>query len=149
MEDQLTALTTIFTELYYWLTVVFMFFIHLGFCMYEVGASRRKNLLHTLMKNTMLIPLVTMGTFFWGWWIYFSFTNVPFNTGGFVSAPWSLPWSELMGAHMGGVSTQPELLSDGDVLNPFFNQPRLNDGGTLIGNAAGGRIGRIQLRYSF
>ena len=45
--------------------------------------------------------------------------------------------------------TWDRLLSDGDVLNPFFNQPRLNDGGTLIGNAAGGRIGRIQLRYSF
>jgi hypothetical protein len=45
--------------------------------------------------------------------------------------------------------TWDRLLSDGDVLNPFFNQPRLNDGGTLIGNAAGGRIGRIQLRYSY
>lgn len=115
MNDQLTALTTLFTEFYYWIVIVFMFFIHIGFCMYEVGASRRKNLLHTLMKNTMLIPVVTLGTFLWGWWIYFGLSNVPFNAGGFIPAPWSLPWSELMGAHMGGVSTQPDLLVDSDV----------------------------------
>ena len=40
MTDQLGALTTIFTEFYYWITVVLMFLIHVGFCMYEVGASR-------------------------------------------------------------------------------------------------------------
>ena len=45
-----------FTEFYYWVTVVFMFLIHVGFCMYEVGVSRRRNHLHTLMKNTMVIP---------------------------------------------------------------------------------------------
>ncbi len=27
-----------------------MFLIHIGFCMYEVGASRTKNTMHTLMK---------------------------------------------------------------------------------------------------
>ena len=55
MGDPLDALTIIFTEFYYWVTVVFMFLIHVGFCMYEVGASRRKNMMHTLMKNTMVI----------------------------------------------------------------------------------------------
>ena len=77
MTDQLTSLVTIFTEFYYWLTVVIMFLIHVGFCMYEVGASRHKNHMHTLMKNTMLIPLVTITFFFFGWWIYFAFPNGP------------------------------------------------------------------------
>ena len=72
MTDQLGALTTIFTEFYYWVTVVLMFLIHVGFCMYEVGASRYKHHQHTLMKNTMLIPLVTVTWFFFGWWIYWS-----------------------------------------------------------------------------
>ena len=54
MVGNLDALTTVFTEFYYWVTVVFMFLIHVGFCMYEVGASRRKNHLHTLMKNIMI-----------------------------------------------------------------------------------------------
>ncbi len=73
MDSDIGALTIIFTEFYYWLTVVLMFFIHIGFCMYEVGASRTKNMMHTLMKNTMLIPLVTITFFFFGWWIYFAF----------------------------------------------------------------------------
>jgi ammonia channel protein AmtB len=106
MSDQLSAFVTIFTEFYYWVTVVFMFLIHVGFCMYEVAASRRKNMMHTLMKNTMLIPLVTVTFFYFGWWIYFAFQNGPGITGGLKSAPWAVPWSETMAPHMGGPAVQ-------------------------------------------
>ncbi|HEX2478313.1 MAG TPA: hypothetical protein VHK45_03480, partial [Geminicoccaceae bacterium] len=104
MDSDIGALTIIFTEFYYWLTVVLMFFIHIGFCMYEVGASRTKNMMHTLMKNTMVIPLVTVTFFFFGWWIYFAFPNGPFiyQGKGLIAAPAALPWSELMGPHLGG-----------------------------------------------
>ena len=78
MGNNLDALTTLFTEFYYWVTVVFMFLIHVGFCLYEVAASRRRNHLHTLMKNVMVIPLVTVTFFFFGWWIYFAFPHGPF-----------------------------------------------------------------------
>ena len=56
MDNELSALNVIFTEAYYWITVVMMFLIHVGFCMYEVGVSRYKNHQHTLMKNTLIIP---------------------------------------------------------------------------------------------
>ena len=107
MSDPTGALTVIFTEVYYWITVVFMFLIHVGFCMYEVGASRRKNMMHTLMKNTMVIPLVTVTFFFFGWHIYFSWINgIPNLIGDNVEGLyWSQPWSPLMGA---------TLSSDGD-----------------------------------
>ena len=104
MGDNLSALTTLFTEFYYWVTVVIMFLIHVGFCMYEVGASRRRNHLHTLMKNTMLIPLVTITFFFFGWWIYFAFQNGPWITGGLIEAPFAEPWSPLMATHLSGAS---------------------------------------------
>ncbi len=123
MADQLGALIVIFTEIYYWITVVLMFLIHVGFCMYEVGASRRKNHLHTLMKNTMLIPLVTVTFFYFGWWIYFAFPNGPFINGLFpdgsgelLEAPWATAWSELMGAHMGGAPLNPDALSPDDTM---------------------------------
>jgi Amt family ammonium transporter len=98
MGNNLDALTTVFTEFYYWVTVVFMFLIHVGFCMYEVGVSRRRNHLHTLMKNTMLIPLVTITFFFFGWWIYWAFPNGPFITGGLdtETAAANLPTSPTM-----------------------------------------------------
>lgn len=82
MDTDINALTTVFTEFYYWVTVALMFLIHVGFCMYEVGASRRKNMMHTLMKNSMLIPLVTITWFFFGWWIYWAFPGGPGITGG-------------------------------------------------------------------
>ncbi len=108
MGSDIGALNIIFTEFYYWVTIVFMFFIHVGFCMYEVGASRTKNHMHTLMKNTMVIPVVTISFFLFGWWIYFAMPNGwPF--GDLMAAPWATPWSELMGTHMGGPAATPGL----------------------------------------
>ncbi len=103
MDGNLNALTTIFTEFYYWVTVVFMFLIHVGFCMYEVGASRRKNHMHTLMKNVMIIPLVTVTFFFFGWWIYWAFPNFFPGMGGidWAAGQGNLPTSETMATHMG------------------------------------------------
>ncbi len=112
MDTDIGALMVIFTEFYYWVTVFLMFLIHVGFCMYEVGASRVKNHMHTLMKNTMLIPLVTVTFFYFGWWIYFAWPNGPGITGGVLAAPWATPWSELMGTHMGGAPIQDTLTAD-------------------------------------
>jgi ammonium transporter, Amt family len=104
MGSNIDAIITIFTEFYYWVTIVLMFLIHIGFCLYEVGASRRRNHMATLMKNTMAIPIVTITFFFFGWWIYFAFPNGPGITGGLVAAPQATPWSPLMGAHLSGPS---------------------------------------------
>ncbi|MGI9354710.1 MAG: ammonium transporter [Rhizobiaceae bacterium] len=100
MGNNLDALTTVFTEFYYWVTVVFMFLIHVGFCMYEVGASRRRNHMHTLMKNTMLIPLVTITFFFFGWWIYWAFPNGPGFTGGLTDGSANAAWSPTMATNL-------------------------------------------------
>ena len=66
MSDEISSLSIIFTEFYYWITVVLMFFIHIGFCLYEAAVSRYKNHVHTLLKNTMLIPRVTLSHFLFG-----------------------------------------------------------------------------------
>ncbi|MEX0305535.1 MAG: ammonium transporter [Leisingera sp.] len=101
MDGNLNALTTVFTEFYYWVTVVFMFLIHVGFCMYEVGASRHRNHMHTLMKNIMIIPLVTVTFFFFGWWIYWAFPSFPFFGGlNHDAGSANLPWSQNMGTNL-------------------------------------------------
>jgi len=102
MEGNLNALTTVFTEFYYFVTIVMMFLIHIGFCMYEVGASRRKNHMHTLLKNVMLIPLVTITFFLFGWWIYWAFPNAFPGMGGidFEGAAAYTPWSESMATNL-------------------------------------------------
>ena len=102
MDGNLNALTTIFTEFYYWVTVVFMFLIQVEFCMYEVGASRRRNHLHTLIKNIMIIPLVTVTFFFFGWWIYWTFPSAFPGIGGidFAAGTPYTPWSENIGTNL-------------------------------------------------
>ena len=112
MENELNALTVIFTEFYYWVTVVMMFLVHVGFCLYEVGMAREKNKINTLMKNAMLIPVITIGFYLFGWWIYFGTQGGPGITGELAPARWALPWSELMGTHMGGNPTQAEITSE-------------------------------------
>ena len=108
MENELTSLGIIFTEFYYWVTIVFMFFIHVGFVMYETGASRQRSMHHTLMKNTMAVPLITLTFYLFGWWLYFAMANGPFLAGiednGLIDAPFATPWSEMMGVHMGGTT---------------------------------------------
>jgi ammonia channel protein AmtB len=105
MGNNLDALTTVFIEFYYWVTVVFMFLIHVGFCLYEVAASRRRSHLHTLMKNTMVIPLVTVTFFLFGWWIYWAFPLFPVM-GGIATgdnaalAAANTPWSKTMGTNL-------------------------------------------------
>lgn len=110
MGDNLSTVNVIFTEFYCWVTVVFMFLIHVGFCMYEVGASRRRNHIHTLMKNTMAIPLITVTFFFFGWWIYFAFPSgfywVNFVEDALFYDPNLVagPASPLMGTHLSGAN---------------------------------------------
>src|SRR5687768_15755360 len=86
MTELAGSLNIIFTEFYYWITVVIMFLIHVGFCTYEVGVSRRKNHMTTLMKNAMVIPVVTISFYLFGWWFYSSMVNGPGITGGLVNA---------------------------------------------------------------
>ena len=50
MSDEISSLSIIFTEFYYWITVVLMFFIHIGFCLYEATVSRYKNHVHAAKK---------------------------------------------------------------------------------------------------
>jgi ammonia channel protein AmtB len=133
MGDNISTLNVIFTEFYYWVTIVFMFLIHVGFCMYEVGASRRRNHMHTLMKNTMAIPIVTVTFFLFGWWIYFAFPGgfyffnfdaslITYNPN-MVAAP----WSPLMGAHLSGANaTDAANGITADGLNGAATWHRLN-----------------------
>jgi len=43
MENNLDAMVAMSSEFYYWMTVVFIFLVHTGFCVYEMGAGRRAN----------------------------------------------------------------------------------------------------------
>ena len=52
------------------------------------------------MKNTMLIPIVTITFYFFGWWIYFAFPNGPFINGGLEDASFATPIAQEMAPNM-------------------------------------------------
>ena len=64
---------TIVAEVYYYLTIPLMILIHVGFLMYEMGASRMKNVLASGVKNILAFSFMISTFYFFGFWIYFGF----------------------------------------------------------------------------
>jgi Amt family ammonium transporter len=89
----------VLAEQFYYYTVVVMWLIHVGFMAYEAGASRRKNIMSTAMKNILTIAVVTPTFYYFGWYIYGCFEEgwpkhghaSPEAVPGFcgLTAPWS------------------------------------------------------------
>ncbi|MDH4178680.1 MAG: ammonium transporter [Thermoleophilia bacterium] len=106
LEEQVALDSAILAETFYFWTVVIMWLIHVGFMAYEGGASRRKNLMSTAMKNILTIAVVTPTFYYFGWYIYGCFQEgwpksghaSPDALEGFCGA--SAPWSSAMGPNL-------------------------------------------------
>src|SRR5918995_1230860 len=106
VEDQLGLDSAILAEQFYFYTVVVMWLIHVGFMAYEGGASRRKNVMSTAMKNILTIAVVTPSFYYFGWYIYGCFQHGgpaeghagPAEFPGFCGA--TAPWSDQMGPNL-------------------------------------------------
>jgi len=100
MDQDITALTLLFTELYYWLSMFLMMFIPAGFCLYASAIVRHKNCNNAFLTQLMILPVLALPCFVFGWWIYFGFVNGP-GAGGFESAPFAVAWHPLAGGFIG------------------------------------------------
>src|ERR671919_696922 len=106
LQEQLTLDSQIIGEQFYFWTVVIMWLIHVGFMAYEGGASRRKNVMSTAMKNILTIAVVTPTFYYFGWYIYGCFQegwpksghDSPEVLEGFCGA--TAPWSSAMGPNL-------------------------------------------------
>jgi Amt family ammonium transporter len=118
LQEQVTLDSQILTEQFYFYTVVIMWLIHVGFMAYEGGASRRKNVMSTAMKNILTIAVVTPTFYYFGWYIYGCFEegwpkdghNSPTVEGldilvGFCqnTAPWAAQMGPNLGDHVSAV----------------------------------------------
>ncbi|GAB4391109.1 MAG: ammonium transporter [Kiloniellaceae bacterium] len=95
--------TTINLEVFYWWCTALMFIIHAGFLGYEMGASRKKNVLASGIKNILAFAFMIPTFFFFGWWIYLAFPNgfIP----DFEQGAGGIPWSDAMGPNLGDNAT--------------------------------------------
>ncbi len=106
LEEKITLDSLILTEQFYFWTVVVMWLIHVGFMAYEGGASRRKNIMSTAMKNILVIAVVTPTFYYFGWYIYGCFQEGWPKSGhaspdvleGFCGL--TAPWSAAMGPNL-------------------------------------------------
>ncbi|CAN5368968.1 ammonium transporter [soil metagenome] len=106
LQEQISLDSQILTEQFYFWTVVIMWLIHVGFMAYEGGASRRKNVMSTAMKNILTIAVVTPTFYYFGWYIYGCFQEGWPKSGhaspdvleGFCGA--TAPWSAAMGPNL-------------------------------------------------
>lgn len=103
-EDTLTAMGSVITDLFYWVSIALMLSIHAGFLAYEVGASRAKNVLASAMKNLLTFAVVVPTFFFIGWWFYYAFPAFPFGAIDLSGAAAYLPWGEEMGPKIDSVN---------------------------------------------
>jgi Amt family ammonium transporter len=106
LSDKVSLDSSILAEQFYFYTVVVMWLIHVGFMAYEGGASRRKNVMSTAMKNILTIAVVTPTFYYFGWYTYGCFQegwpkdghNSPDALPGFCGA--TAPWSDAMGPNL-------------------------------------------------
>jgi ammonium transporter, Amt family len=118
LQEQVSLDSQILTEQFYFYTVVVMWLIHVGFMAYEGGASRRKNVMSTAMKNILTIAVVTPTFYYFGWYIYGCFQegwpknghDSPIVEGldiwvGFCqnTAPWAAQMGPNLADHVSGV----------------------------------------------
>ncbi len=90
--------TTIAVESFYWWCTGLMVIIHAGFLAYEMGASRKKNVLASGIKNILAFAFIIPTFFFIGWWIYLAFPGG--LTPDFEAGAGGLPWSASMGPNL-------------------------------------------------
>ena len=106
LEKALALDSLVLLEFYYFVTVVIMWLIHVGFMAYEAGIARRKNVMSTAMKNILTIAVVTPTFYYFGWYIYGCFEEgwpksghaSPDAVPGFCGL--TAPWSSGIGPNM-------------------------------------------------
>src|SRR5918992_2719917 len=106
VSGQVSLDSQVLSEVFYFYTVVVMWLIHVGFMAYEGGASRRKNIMSTAMKNILTIAVVTPSFYYFGWYIYGCFQHGgpaeghagPSELPGFCGL--TAPWSEGLGPNL-------------------------------------------------
>ena len=92
-------------EAYYWWCTGFMVIIHVGFLMYEVGATRMKNAVSSGVKNLLAFAFMIPTFWLFGWWIYLVMYNgfIPADSG--YGATYGLPWDVSMGPMLSDQAT--------------------------------------------
>ncbi len=96
------GIITVFTQLYYILAVLLMWLLCAGFAMTQVALCRPANRDDALMQRALVLPLLAVAFFLFGWWLYWALPTGPGLTGGLqwdMGRP-NMPGSETMAPNL-------------------------------------------------
>ena len=99
-----TTQSNVGMEAYYWWCTALMVIIHVGFLMYEVGATRMQNAVSSGVKNLLAFAFMIPTFWLFGWWIYLAFPGgfVPIDLEGY-GAPWNVSMGPMLSDQATGV----------------------------------------------
>ena len=100
MGNQYEGIVIFLRDIYYRDLVILMFFAPIGFLLFKLGMSSKKHRIATLTQNLMLMPVLIISSFLFGWFFYKGFEFGPGITGGWGVSVAALPWSEFMGPNL-------------------------------------------------
>ena len=100
MGNQYEGVVVLLREIYYRDLVILMFFAPIGFLLFKLGMSSKKHRIATLTQNLMLMPVMIISFYLFGWFFYKGFEFGPGITGGWGVSGTALPWSEFMGSNL-------------------------------------------------
>ena len=91
-------------EAYYWWCTGLMIIIHVGFLMYEVGATRQLNAVSSGVKNLLAFAFMIPTFWLFGWWIYLAMPNgfIPIDLEGY-GTPWNVSMGPMLSDQATGV----------------------------------------------
>ena len=104
LTSALVAQTYVAAEGWYYLMTGLMVAIHVGFLMYEVGASRMKNAVSSGVKNLLAFAFMIPTFWLFGWYIYLAFPHglVPMDMEGY-GVPWNVSMGPMLSDQLTGV----------------------------------------------
>jgi Amt family ammonium transporter len=91
-------------EGWYYLMTALMIAIHVGFLLYEVGASRMQNAVASGVKNLLAFAFMIPTFWLFGWYIYLAFPHgfVPMDMEGY-GVPWNVSMGPMLSDQLTGV----------------------------------------------
>ena len=91
-------------EGWYYIMTGLMVAIHVGFLMYEVGASRMQNAVSSGVKNLLAFAFMIPTFWLFGWYIYLAFPHglVPMDMEGY-GVPWNVSMGPMLSDQLTGV----------------------------------------------
>ena len=70
MGNQYEGVVVLLREIYYRDLVILMFFAPIGLLLFKLGMSSKKHRIATLTQNLMLMPVMIISFFLFGWFFY-------------------------------------------------------------------------------